>query len=236
MRTTLVKSSRLIIGTLAFLLLDACASPLASACSSAPSFAAWSCFSNGSASPSAPPAAAPAPLPSAAAPPLPPFSASAAAAASVPSAGLLAPTAPSLVGSSAGAVDSEAPRAAGTPSPAAAAVSASGALLLLPSGPEKSASSFSGSISHCCFSRNTDTSDSVISPRSSPAMAPKRSSTFPPMASMQTRSFVATSSRRASCSAKALWNASCLALVAVPRAFTSRRLCMSALLLSDVSS
>mmetsp|Transcript_91607 Transcript_91607/g.255128 ORF Transcript_91607/g.255128 Transcript_91607/m.255128 type:complete len:208 (+) Transcript_91607:1239-1862(+) len=71
---------------------------------------------------------------------------------------------------------------------------------------------------------------------SSLAMALKRSSTFPPFASMHTRNFVATSNRRASYSAKALWNAKCRAFVAVPCALSKRRFCMSALLLKDVSS
>mmetsp|Transcript_80630 Transcript_80630/g.250233 ORF Transcript_80630/g.250233 Transcript_80630/m.250233 type:complete len:244 (-) Transcript_80630:807-1538(-) len=53
---------------------------------------------------------------------------------------------------------------------------------------------------------------------------------------MQTRSFVATSSRRASCSAKAFWSANCRAAAAVFVASTKRRFCMSALLLKDVSS
>mmetsp|Transcript_25723 Transcript_25723/g.81183 ORF Transcript_25723/g.81183 Transcript_25723/m.81183 type:complete len:220 (-) Transcript_25723:452-1111(-) len=53
---------------------------------------------------------------------------------------------------------------------------------------------------------------------------------------MQTRSFAATSIRRASYSANALCKASCLAFWAIPCAFSSRSFCMSALLLRDVSS
>mmetsp|Transcript_22988 Transcript_22988/g.53790 ORF Transcript_22988/g.53790 Transcript_22988/m.53790 type:complete len:206 (-) Transcript_22988:425-1042(-) len=72
------------------------------------------------------------------------------------------------------------------------------------SAPGKSASSFSGSISHCCLSRKAQTSALVSSLLSSPEIAAKRSSTLPPLASMHTRSLVATSSLKASYSANAL--------------------------------
>mmetsp|Transcript_4854 Transcript_4854/g.14319 ORF Transcript_4854/g.14319 Transcript_4854/m.14319 type:complete len:360 (-) Transcript_4854:1576-2655(-) len=67
-------------------------------------------------------------------------------------------------------------------------------------------------------------------------MAEKRSSALPPLASMHTRSFAATSIRRDSYSANCFCNASCRPFEAMPCALRSRRFCMSALLLRDVSS
>mmetsp|Transcript_57006 Transcript_57006/g.152598 ORF Transcript_57006/g.152598 Transcript_57006/m.152598 type:complete len:629 (+) Transcript_57006:961-2847(+) len=87
-----------------------------------------------------------------------------------------------------------------------------------------------------CSSRNLRISSLVSSPPSSPEIAPKRSSALPPFASMQTRSFAATSILSASYSAKACCQAHRCTPAAVSCALTRRRFCMSALLLSDVSS
>mmetsp|Transcript_88463 Transcript_88463/g.205812 ORF Transcript_88463/g.205812 Transcript_88463/m.205812 type:complete len:222 (-) Transcript_88463:1677-2342(-) len=100
----------------------------------------------------------------------------------------------------------------------------------------KSASSLSGSISHMCSSKKARISSLVSSPLSSPEMTVNRSSALPPLASIQTRSFAATSMRKASYSAKAWCHAHCRTFATMPCAFTSRRFCMSALLLSEVNS
>mmetsp|Transcript_131684 Transcript_131684/g.367074 ORF Transcript_131684/g.367074 Transcript_131684/m.367074 type:complete len:273 (+) Transcript_131684:797-1615(+) len=102
--------------------------------------------------------------------------------------------------------------------------------------PGKSASSFEESISHMCSSKKARISSLVSSPLSSPEMTPKRSSALPPFASMQTRSFAATSIRKASYSANAWCHAHCRTFATIPCAFTRRRFCMSALLLKEVSS
>mmetsp|Transcript_78907 Transcript_78907/g.235177 ORF Transcript_78907/g.235177 Transcript_78907/m.235177 type:complete len:414 (-) Transcript_78907:133-1374(-) len=100
----------------------------------------------------------------------------------------------------------------------------------------KSASSFSDSISHMCSSRNLRISSFVSSPLSSPEMTWNKSSALPPFASMQTLSLAATSIRKASYSANAWCHAHCLTFATLPCALTSRRFCMSALLLREVSS